>query len=260
MSKPRKTVMNTEQVMAALAEMYKGSAWAFLQQVRNGTGYQRNPRTADAVVMSLWPSRGLHLYGFEVKVHRGDWLKELRTPEKADEICTFCDFWYVVVGDEWIVQEGELPPTWGLIVPNGKKLTIKKEAPKLDPKPIDKLLLASILRGCTKGMVPFASIKSEMDAARQAGELEHESKLSGLKYKVEQLQTSITNFEQASGVKIDQWNGTEVGNAVKLILHSNLSTVRYNIDSLAKKCGELSIDLAAVIEELDRAKKEAAAA
>ena len=50
--------------------------WAFLSQVRNGTGYLRTTRTADALAMSLWPSRGLHLYGFEIKVRKSDWKKD----------------------------------------------------------------------------------------------------------------------------------------------------------------------------------------
>lgn len=96
--------LTTDETMRALADMYKGSPWTFLPQVRSATGWHRQ-RTADAIAMSVWPSRGLHLYGFEVKVSRSDWLKELRTPEKADEICAFCDFWYVVVGDPLIAFE-----------------------------------------------------------------------------------------------------------------------------------------------------------
>ena len=48
-------------------------AWAFFPAVRNAAGFDAN-RTADGIAMSLWPSRGLEVYGFEIKVSRGDWL------------------------------------------------------------------------------------------------------------------------------------------------------------------------------------------
>ena len=44
----------------------------------------------------VWPSRGLYLHGFEIKVHRNDWLRELKNPAKAEEIAGYCHFWWVV--------------------------------------------------------------------------------------------------------------------------------------------------------------------
>lgn len=243
--------LTTEETMRALAAMYKGSAWTFLPQVRSATGWHRQ-RTADAIAMSVWPSRGLHLYGFEVKVSRSDWLKELRTPEKADEICAFCDFWYVVVGDPWIVQQGELPPTWGLIVPASKdKLCIKREAPKLQPKPIDAYLLASILRNVAGSHVHRSEILTEINAARNEGE---ERARGEVRYELERAQKSIAQFETASGVKLETWNAAEVGAAVKLVMQSDLSGLRDYLGTLASRCGEMKTDLDAVIAELDRAK------
>jgi hypothetical protein len=246
--------LSTDETMRALAAMYQGSPWAFLPQVRSATGWHRE-RTADAIAMSVWPSRGLHLYGFEVKVSRSDWLKELRTPEKADEICAFCDFWYVVVGDPWIVQQGELPPTWGLIVPAGKdKLFIKKEAPKLDPKPIDAPLLASILRNVARSMIHRSQITEQLNAAREEGKERALGDIDGVKYKLERAEKAIADFEAASGVRINEWNGDPVGAAVNLVLNSDLSGYRRHLESFAKRCGEMKTDLDAVIAEMDQAK------
>jgi len=245
--------LTTPEVMAALAEMYHGSPWAFLPQVRSATGWHRE-RTADAIAMSVWPSRGLHLYGFEVKVSRSDWLKELRTPEKADEICAFCNFWYVVIGDTHIVQAGELPPTWGLIVPDGKKLVIAKEAPKLDPKPIDAPLLASILRNVARSMIHRSAIQDELNAAREEGKERALGDLDGVKYRLERMEKAIADFEAASGVRINEWNGDTIGAAVNLVLNSDLQGYRRHLESFASRCGTMKQDLDAVISELDRAK------
>lgn len=246
--------------MLALSAMYKGSPWTFLPQVRSATGWHRQ-RTADAIAMSVWPSRGLHLYGFEVKVSRSDWLKELRTPEKADEICAFCDFWYVVVGDPWIVQEGELPPTWGLIVPASKdKLCVKKEAPKLQPKPIDAYLLASILRNVATSHVHRSDILTEINEARKEGEARARGEIASIQHQLDYAQKAIDEFEKASGVRISSWNANEVGAAVKLVMESDLAGLKRHLESFAKRCGEMSGDLNAVIAEIERAKANEVAA
>ena len=49
-----------------LRTRYQAPAYAYLPQVGDSTGYSVH-RHADAIVMSLWPSRGLHLMGFEIK-------------------------------------------------------------------------------------------------------------------------------------------------------------------------------------------------
>jgi hypothetical protein len=95
--------------------------------------------------------RGLELVGFELKISRGDWLRERKQPWKADPIKQFCDRWYLVVSDLKIVKYAdELPVDWGLqFVENGKILTMI-EAPKLVPCPIDRAFLASVMRRATK--------------------------------------------------------------------------------------------------------------
>jgi len=251
--------LTTPEVMTALAEIYRGSAWTFLPQVRSATGWHRE-RTADAIAMSVWPSRGLHLYGFEVKVSRSDWLKELRSPEKADEICGFCDFWYVVIGDSHIVQAGELPPTWGLIAPDGKKLAVVKEAPKLNPKPIDAPLLASILRNVGRSMIHRSQIADELKAAREEGKERALGDLDGARYRLERAEKAIADFEAASGVRINEWNAGEVGAGVKLVVESDLSGLRRHLESFERRCGEMKTDIEAVITELDRAKSTEQAA
>src|SRR5579872_7207544 len=146
LKKPRE--WTEERVIDLLRARYKGNAWAFLPKVRNGTGWKRSARTADAIAMSLWPSRGLHLYGFEVKVDRGDWLRELNDPAKAEDIFAFCDFWYVVA-PAGIVERAELPKTWGLMEIE-KDLRETVTAPHLTAKPVDNLFLASLLRKVTE--------------------------------------------------------------------------------------------------------------
>jgi hypothetical protein len=74
--------VKSQDVIAALRKKYPAAAWAFLEQVANGTGYAKKYRWADALAMGLWPSRGMELHGIEVKVSRSDWLRELENPAR----------------------------------------------------------------------------------------------------------------------------------------------------------------------------------
>ena len=69
--------MNTSELQAALVKRHPPEAWALCFEVGDATG-GGHTRWADAVAMSLWPSRGLHLHGFEIKASRSDWVKELK--------------------------------------------------------------------------------------------------------------------------------------------------------------------------------------
>ena len=139
--------MNTEEIEIALRAKYAPPEYAIFFEVRNGTGFARKTeRYADAIAMNLYPSRGLEIIGFEIKASRADWLRELKNPDKAEEIGKFCDRWYVVVGDKVIVKPGELPAGWGLIVPRGNGLIVSTEAPAKHAKAVDKLMVAALLR------------------------------------------------------------------------------------------------------------------
>ena len=137
---------NERSVYEALRNRFPPDAWAMFPSVRNTTGHARAIRTADAIALGLWPSRGLYLYGFEIKVSRQDMLKELADPKKAEPVARYCDQWWIAIGDKKIVQPDELPDAWGLLVPHGKTMKIAKKAHKLDPEPMDRAFIAAILR------------------------------------------------------------------------------------------------------------------
>ena len=144
----------TLNLMEALRKQWPHPDYAFISEFRGGTGWAVESRV-DAIAMDLWPSRGLELIGFEVKTSRADWLKELKQPEKADPLKQFCDKWYLVTDDSEIVNtwKNEIPEDWGYMhLESHTKYTtnptfkLYKEAPKLNPKPIDRHFLASLMR------------------------------------------------------------------------------------------------------------------
>lgn len=129
---------------AALMNRYRAPEWATFFEVANSTGGGA-VRSADAVAMSLYPSRGLRLHGFEIKVSRSDWLHELKQPDKSVAVQRFCDHWWIVTPAD-IVREGELPPTWGHLILKGNGLNCAVKAPTLDRDQWEPAFLAALLR------------------------------------------------------------------------------------------------------------------
>ena len=89
-------------------------------------------------------------------------------PSKAEEIAQYCHFWWLVIDDAKIVQNGELPATWGLLlVRKGDKLKCEKEPTfNKDAKAPDHAMLAAILR---YGVSTTATEQVLLDRARTRG-------------------------------------------------------------------------------------------
>lgn len=223
-------------VTAALRDLFPLPSYALLPGVGDATGFGK-VRTADALIMSCWPSRGLDLIGVEVKVSRSDWLRELKDPAKAESVCRYCDRWYIAAGEAGIVRDGEIPPTWGLIEPKGDKLAISVQAPELSPEPMKKSFLASILR--TAAVVERSRWNADIEAARSKGFKEgresvtsnDQSESEQLRSEVERLRLVISSFEAASGVRIDHWGDKRrLGEAVRFVIHGGLKVVPQSIE------------------------------
>lgn len=145
------TITTEAGVFAALARRFCAPEWACFRGVADATGAGHR-RTVDALLMNMYPSRGLTIEGVEIKVSRGDWLRELKKPSKQETVFRYCDRFWLAVGDPAIVRDGELPATWGLLVPGrGGKMKIATRAPELSPEPITKPFMAAILRRASEG-------------------------------------------------------------------------------------------------------------
>lgn len=122
--------MKSSDVRAAIASSYRQPEWATFFEVADGTG-MRKTRSADAVSVNMYPSRGLTINGFEIKVDRSDWRRELADPSKAEAIARYCDFWWVAA-PKGLIDPVTLPATWGLTEVDEKgALRIKAQAKQL---------------------------------------------------------------------------------------------------------------------------------
>jgi hypothetical protein len=240
-----RATLNEGEILAALRKRYAAPEYALLQQVRNGVGFERTTRTADAVAMSVWPSRGLLIHGFEIKVSRSDWLREKKTPDKAEEISRFCDRWWLVVGDETIVQDGELPASWGLMVPRGRALVVKVDAPEREALAPSKLFLAAILRNAAASADSISRKQIDAELHEQAERLRkshdeqraQDRRSAGME--LAEFKTAVKQFEEASGVTISRWHGGRIGEAVRLVMEGGVEAYERRLNDVRRICTEI---------------------
>ena len=217
---------NEARLFTLLRGRYRAPEWCLLSQVRNGTGYvKRQTRTADAIAMNTYPSRGLAVHGFEFKAARYDWLHELKNPGKAEDIALMCDYWWVVAEKD-VVADGELPHGWGLLEPHGRGLRAKAEAAcmcdtgVLRDRLMDRAFVAAILRRVTESdeaVIKAAELKGYKEG-HDNGLDEARSLVGSDSAKLATLQSAVAAFTRASGVEIREWQAEDIGKAVKVVM------------------------------------------
>lgn len=252
--------MQTHEVRAALAAKFCEPEYALLFEVGNGTGaYKSN--SADAVAMSLYPSRGLELTMFEIKCHRGDWLKELKRPSKAEAIAKFCDYVYIVVGDKDIVKLDEMPTNWGLLMPTANNgVRMLKKAVKLDPLPMNRAMLAGLMR--RRGETDRAQVKAEIAAevkkitAKRIEDAVNYA-VSGIRQERDRLNGIVERFREETGMPLDSWRIHQLIDAVKFVqahgvveLLETLEHIKRHADRVSKQIADAEPDMAILWEKV----------
>jgi hypothetical protein len=140
-----------DEIRKALDTRFTQPEWALFFEVGNGTGYTCN-RHADAIAMNMYPSRGLSIVGFEIKVSRADLKKELDSPNKAESIAQFCNEWYLAVPEGLIHDEDIIPAGWGIMECKKDQTIRVKKRPlfRTDVIPVTKEFTAALLRSSNK--------------------------------------------------------------------------------------------------------------
>lgn len=210
----------SDEVKDKIAIKYKEPAWITLTEVRDGTGFMTAGKTADAIAFGVWPSRGLSIIGFEVKVSRSDWLSELKNPAKAESMAQHCNAWYIVA-PEGVVKEEEVPPNWGYYLVTKRGLKTIKEATYNDNKdgPVNRLFIMSVIRNVSRNYVSTTKlnelIKSGIKDHQESWNYEHKRE----KDDHNALKKKVKEFEDASGVNLGQWGPSpkKMGEVVKYL-------------------------------------------
>lgn len=230
--------------------------WACFFEVRSSSGW--NQRSADAIAMNLWESRGLTLRGFEIKVSRQDLKTELRSPKKAEAIAKYCDEWWLVTPQNLVRDEGfELPAGWGLMEANDKGglRTVRKAPHRETIAPLTKGFVAQVLKHAqtmvaseNAGWVRRESITDELEKARQNGMALIPFEAQRHKSHEESLMKILKEFQEGTGINLEgDWKNPisrvtlayrigmailgEYGNSLEQIVRS-----LENVKDLSREC------------------------
>lgn len=188
-----------------MRKQWPPEAFAIMWEVAPATGAIRGQaRYADAVIMSLWPSRGLHLHGVEIKVSRSDWIREMRNPAKAERVAAYCDFWWLHVTPGVVHDLSEVPTQWGVREFDGKKWKTLREATKLDALPCDRGFLASLMRRSSESTAQLARamIEGAMKAEREEIAKAIERGIAAHTERQSKAAAAIEAFKEASGIDL----------------------------------------------------------
>lgn len=255
----------TNEIIAALSVRFAPPEYILFEQFALFEGGRR----LDALIVSPWAARGYSITGFEFKVSRADWLRELKSPWKAEEGSAFCDRWFVVA-PQGIIGKDEAPEGWGVIELRGRRLFTTRQAVQRDPVPIDRAFMARCIDKLAKASrdktsrelgeirsVMYAEISAEFK--KDAGK--KEQRAAG---ELEKLQRKVEQFETASGITIDDWRAPKIGAIVRQILHGriDLPKLSYQRQSLQRALEHLTTadqEIEALRETLNLAEEAASA-
>lgn len=252
--------LSTEQVREALVRRYPEPEWVLLHELRNQTGYAKQERYADAVAFNMYPSRGQKVVGFEIKVSRADFKKELASPDKSAAIQRFCDHWYVVLGaaDIYRPDEDVFPPTWGLLVPAARGGLVEvKAAPQLDRQVYPHTFIMALLRNAAKsanrtfdqeyhrGYTEGLRVGSASTMSQHARSAEH------FKAEHARLLRQIQEFAEKTGVDIREYQPHRVFNATLGLVRRLLAgRATSELNSLLRVTKAMAADTEKLAEEL----------
>jgi hypothetical protein len=229
--------MLSTNVWNALRRRYKTPEWALFSEVRDKLGWA-GKGSCDALAFGLWPSRGMAMLGFEIKTDRGDWLRELKKPEKAERFATLCDEWWVVTTPDVIRDESELPSGWGwlYLAKRGrivaKNLKVKRAAtPKPNHPELPREFIAALLRRAhamtEEGDLIKAAREEGYDNGFEEGRKKNEaaSEIRVLKSQVSAAQREVKLYEQAVAeagmADFDSWDFPRLAKYVKMLQGSD---------------------------------------
>lgn len=243
----------SQEMMTLLENTFQAPEYAVFEQVANSTGFS-GTRYADAMVMGLWPSRGLTLIGIEIKVDRSDWLSELKNPKKADDMAKFCDGW-AVVAPAGCVQEGELPDTWGLYVPARVALSCKKAPPKLVAEPMTREFLAALLRRGQEANKHLAErmCASTIQNAKKEIAITVREQVDRNNREYLDLRRNLDLIKKRTGIDLlsGHWRTDEIVAVIRFAVGSSIFNSYHGIQQLTESMKDIVVQMERIVQNIE---------
>lgn len=259
--------MNTGELKRVLRAHYVGAdgnseEWVLFDELRSDAGFNGGTSQCDLLAVNTWPSRGFRRVGHEVKVSRGDWLKEMKNPAKADWWWKLCHHWYLVVPKPYrdIVKDGELPDGWGLMeVSDTKVRVVVKPTSRPAPNPITASMMVGMFAHTDRRQKRHDA--NALRLAHQAGRAEgleagrlqkHEDRLVE---SARLTQQRASEFARATGIDMNDnatWRLPEIVQIVNLVKSwGGLGSVSDQLRQARQRLAGCDVALGKLIDETD---------
>jgi len=165
----------------ALEARHPADAWVYLRELRTRTGYEYGPnfstfdqiRSIDAFAMGCWKSNGHRRVAYEIKVSRGDWLRELKDQHKRTQAYFLAhEFWFALapgvinatpgVGNDFLQFQEALHGCGVLEVQEDGTVKVIERAKRHEAWPMPEAFIASLLRNAA---ARYATERKEAEQA-----------------------------------------------------------------------------------------------
>jgi hypothetical protein len=218
--------VTARDVLDSLHGRWPDDQYLFVEEAPQDS--MRQGRKIDALIVSLWKSRGHELDAVEVKVSASDWKRELDHPEKAD-------WWWEHTHRYWIAVpvalapkvKAELPAAWGLLAVDGGKCREVVKAPRHAATPLAWGECIGIMRaGADAGLAALGRARAAgWNEGREAGQKEAAGGRldERAQRQLAELRAVVATFTEASGIDLERqsWGSVDearrLGEAVKVV-------------------------------------------
>lgn len=239
--------LDTAHARAMLHKRFTAPEWALLEEVAPATG--GGTRYADAIAVNLWNSRGHAIHGFEIKVSRGDWLRELKAPEKAEPLYRYCDYWWILA-PRGIIKDGELPVNWGHYELRESGIVLGTQGTKLKPEPVTREFFASLIRRGQESLAATAETMCRLKVMQAREEIDERVKreVADSCRRHKELQDQLAKLSEETGIDFNSRYNLPSARMLKLAQKLD-ALANYKGEPLSRLLG-VANDLAAAVETI----------
>ena len=233
-----KPALTAHDLKAAIRARYEAPEWHVEDEVTLAG------RRLDLVAFNLWGSRNYRVVGFELKVSRGDWLRELDAFQKSEDWCAVVDAFYVVTPPK-LVRDDELPAGWGLLELNGSRMMTRRHAAVREgvttiPREVSARFLsrmafrAESATNTARYQMREAVRKEERDRA----EKELGAELKAAREKAQESARQYSELLAALGLRTNEWRAHEAAIRAAGLFAKDIASPGFMIDNLNKTAAE----------------------
>lgn len=212
--------MATPQLAAMLRVKYERNRYALFFDVPDAVSLKQK-RRIDALAFGLWASEGQALEGFELKVSRADWLREVKQVDKADPFIAVCDRFWLVTADNKIAKIDEIPACRGWMAATKSGLRVQRPATQLPGcgDSLPRTFALGVMRKMQDDLLTSPDVKAVIDerikGIRDRQQADTDYATSSLRRERDEAVKLVKDFEEESGINLNSWRWGNVGSIVK---------------------------------------------